>query len=134
MGEFWQHRYGAIIWWISIRYFFIGIEYFIGSAQTSFYWLFGGIHPDAIGVWMLVAGAVGLFSRYLCRHNWTIKAAVCTQLFAFGVCVHSFFRLAMFALTGRLGDPLVVLFSCDLVAMFFMLVQIQRAYHRQCSH
>jgi hypothetical protein len=132
MGEFWQHRYGALIWWIALRYFIIGLEYLFGSPQSMAYWLFGGIYPAVVGTWMVLVGSAGLFSRYLCRKSWTKKAAVCTQIFAFGVCVHSFFRLAMFAQSWRIGDPLVVLFVCDLVAMFFVLVQIQRAYRRQC--
>lgn len=132
MGEFWEHRYGALIWWVTIRYFVIGLEYLFGDKQSVAYWLFGGVNPSIVGAWLTLVGGVGVISRMLCHHRWTLKSAVCTQFFALGVCIHSFFRLAIFIQSGLIGDPLVVLFACDLVAMFFMLVQIQRAYRRQC--
>lgn len=132
MNEAWQHRYGALIWWIAARYLVIGAEYFLGLHQTATYWLFGGIPPQVIGGWMTLVGTAGFLSRYWCRKFWNLKSAWATKFFAFGVCVHSFFRLAMFLQTGRLGDPLVVLFSADLIAMFCVLVQIQRARNHQC--
>lgn len=132
MGDFWEQRYGALIWWITIRYFVIGLEYLFGDPQSMSYWFFGGVSPCVVGAWMVIVGLTGIHSRFLCRHVWTTRAARCTQVFAFGVCVHSFFRLAMFTQAGLIGDPLVVLFFCDLVAMFLLLIQIQRRYH-QCS-
>jgi hypothetical protein len=130
MGELWQHRYGALIWWIAVRYIVIGFEYMLGLHQTMTYWLFGGISPFVIGGWMLVVGTAGLVSRRLCQDGWTPRAMRFTQFFAFGVCVHSFFRLAMLIQSHLFGDPLIVLFSCDLFAMFGVLVKIQRSLSR----
>lgn len=132
MGEFWQHKFGALVWWIAARYVCIGIEYVLEEVQSSSYWLFDGLKPWVIGVLMVFVGALGLWSRWECRDGWSKPASNLTMLFAIGVCVHSFFRLAMFFQSHLLGDPLVVLFTCDLVAMFSVLVQILRANHRQC--
>lgn len=133
MGEIWQHRYGSLIWWVAARYFVIGLEYLFGDKQSVAYWLFGGVPPWLVGLWMTFVGLCGIHSRLICRDGWNQRASWLTKIFAAGVCVHSFFRIAMFIQSGLIGDPLVVLFAADLIAMFFVLVQVLRAHRLQCS-
>lgn len=132
MNLFWEYRYATLIWWITIRYLLIGLEFIFLGADSSNYWPFGNVSPVILGYWMFIVGVVGMSSRFLCWKTWCNRASWSTMVFALGVAAHSMFRMAMLVQEHRIGDPLFVLFFCDTAAMFLMMIQLLRARIHTC--
>lgn len=124
MHELWVARarfFSVLIWWISVRYFTIGLEYIFRLTDSAYHWrLFAWVSPVNIGVFLSVFGAIGIAAQvylwFTCRVNMAL-----TKLFAFGVCMHSIFRITVLLETHTPGDPLMILFLCDFLGMFFLL-------------
>lgn len=128
MTDFWTRRrscYGALIWWFSFRYLLVGLEFVLdipphSSSAETYTEMFGSIPAKLVGALLIVGGALGFFAQiFRLKKNYFPKRIL--LLFAMSVILNSLFRLTMLLQGSNLADPLVILFSCDLVAMIFLL-------------
>jgi hypothetical protein len=124
MQNLWDSRlryFSALIWWISIRYFSIGWEYIFHIGGSSHYWSgFADIAPSIVGAVMVAVGATGITSQLFSWWTGFINARLAIG-FAMGVCATSLFRIAVLLQDHRFGDPLLILFLCDFLAMLLVL-------------
>lgn len=125
--EMLMERYHSLfVWFISVRYILIGIEYICLAPESRRFWAFGEIWPQVIGIWMLIVGLVGLLSRYACAQCWTRRARKLTTVFIIGVIGHSLFRLTLLVQQQSAMDPMVILFGCDLAAVVWLKFQLRK--------
>jgi hypothetical protein len=123
---FLERYHSMFVWFITMRYIFIGLEYIILDPQTRRFWDFAEVWPQTVGWWMLLTGLCGAASRYACRNCWSKCARVLTGTFAAGVMIHSLFRITLLAQQHALLDPLGILFICDLAAASWLQFQLRK--------
>lgn len=121
-----ERYHSMFVWYIATRYVVIGLEYLFLLKVSSLYWNFSNLSPRLVGSWMLITGLLGAASRLSCYHCWTKQASVLTGLFLLGVVSHSLFRLTGFAQRDMLGDPLSILFICDLGWAIWLKFQLRK--------
>jgi hypothetical protein len=124
----WCHRFAGFVWWVSARYFTIGLEYAFEAADSAGYWNFGNLPPCVVGWAMVLAGLSGILSRMLCLSSRPlIKLSMCSTFVFAGLGVAlSLFRVAIMVQDGKWGDPLLVLFVCDAFGILNLLFRMHR--------
>lgn len=121
LGALWQERLSALVWYIALRYLVIGVEYVFLGPESRKFWHFDEVHAVVLGLWLVIVGSCGVYSRLFSRFS-----NRATILFSTGILLHSSFRLWTCVQQSALGDPLAVLFLADAVAAFWILKQLPK--------